>query len=220
MQVLRPISISLAVAVLTAIAVYIVSYLLYPVSGIEVEGAKMVPKTEVWQAVPDRASLVTLNATLLKDRLKSNPWIESVGISRNWKSGIVTVEVEERCPFLNGTLDGRKVVYAADGTEIPSLGGIGLERVPLDRKRLEEILEAGQTLEDNGVTVDSVTGVGAYGIEASVDGRKVVLASDVGAGQARALSGLMARRPEAPAFDLRSPERIVIEERSARGSSG
>ena len=68
MQFLRPISISLAAAVLTAIVVYIGSYLIYPVSGIDVEGARMVPKSEVWQAVPNRTSLVTLNTKLLGDR--------------------------------------------------------------------------------------------------------------------------------------------------------
>ncbi|MGB3681856.1 MAG: FtsQ-type POTRA domain-containing protein [Rubrobacteraceae bacterium] len=220
MQLLRPVCISLSVAALTAIVVYILSYLIYPVSGIEVVGAKMVPKTEVWQAVPDRASLVTLNTTLLKDRIKSNPWVQSVGVSKDWKSGIVTVEVEERSAFLSGTLGGRKVVYAADGTEIPRLGGTGLEQLSLDPKRLEEILEAGKTLEKNGITVDSVTGVGANGIEASVDGRKIILAGEVGASQAQALSGLMSRNPEAPAFDLRSPDRIIIEDRTARGASG
>lgn len=220
MQFLRPISLSVAVAVLTAIVVYIVSYLAYPVSGIDVQGSRMLPKAEVWQAVPDRASLITLNETLLKERLKSNPWVKSVSISRDWKSGIVTVEVEERDPFLSGEIDGRKVAYATDGAEIPSLGGVGLKRVPLDPRRLEEILQVGKTLQDNGVTVDSISGVGAGGIEALVDGRKVLLAGDVGARQAQALPDLMSRHPEVTTFDLRSPERIVIQGRVAGEPSG
>lgn len=220
MQFLRSISISLAVAMLTAIAIYIVSYLIYPVSGINVEGARMLPKTEVWQAVPDRASLVTLNVTLLEKRIESNPWVESANASRNWSSGIVTVEVEERRPFVSGELDGRKVVYAADGTQIPSLGGIGLKSMPLDRRRLEEILKAGKTLEDNGVAVDSIAGAGASGIEAMVEGRKVLFTGDVDAGQAQALPELMSRHPEVRSFDLRSPERIVVEDRPAGESSG
>ncbi len=220
MRFLRPISISLAVAVLTAIAVYIVSYLIYPVSGINVEGARMLPKSEVWQAVPDRASMVTLNVTLLEKRIKSNPWVESVGVSKDWSSGIVTVKVEERRPLVSGELDGSKVVYAADGTRIPSLGGVGLNSVPLDRRRLEEILKAGKTLEDNGVTVDSITGAGAYGIKAVVEGREVVFTGDVGARQAQALPRLMSRYPEVRSFDLRSPERVVVEDRLAGESSG
>ncbi len=220
MQFLRPISISLAVAALTAITVYIVSYLVYPISGIDVEGAHMLPKTEVWQAVPDRTSLVTLNATLLEKRLKSNPWVESVDVSRDWASGIVTVKVEERRPILSGKMDGREVVYAADGTEIPRLGGVGLKSVALDQRRLEEILKAGKTLKNNGVAVDSIIGAGAYGVEAMVDGRRVVFAEEVGAQQARALPKLMSLYPQVPRFDLRSPERIVVEDQAAGEPSG
>ncbi len=220
MQFLRPISISLAVAVLTAIVVYIVSYLAYPVSGIDVQGSRMLPKAEVWQAVPDRASLITLNETLLKERLKADPWVKSVSISRDWKSGIVTVEVEERRPFLSGEMDGRKVVYAADGNEIPILGATGMKSVPLDPRRLEEILQATKTLENNGVSVDAISGVGAYGIEALVDGQKVLLAGDVDVGQAQALPALMSRNPEVPTFDLRSPQRIIIEGRVSGEPSG
>ncbi|MDQ4106195.1 MAG: FtsQ-type POTRA domain-containing protein [Actinomycetota bacterium] len=219
MQILRPISISLAVAILTAITVYIVSYLIYPISGIQVEGARMLPKTEVWQAVPDRASLITLNATLLEERLKSNPWVKSARVSRDWSSGIVTVEVEERRPILSGEMEGRKVVYAADGTEIPRLGGGNLESMALDQRRLEEILAVGKTLENNGVVIDSITGVGAHGVEALVEGRQILFAGEVGVRQARALPELMSQHPQAPRFDLRSPERIVIEDRTA-GASG
>lgn len=220
MQILRPISISLAVAVLTAITVYIVSYLIYPISGIQVEGARMLPKTEVWQAVPDRASLITLNAALLEDRLKSNPWVKSASVFRDWSSGIVTVKVEERRPILSGEIDGRRVVYAADGTEIPRLGGGSLESMALDQRRLEEILTVGKTLESNGVVVDSITGAGAHGVEALVEGRRILFAGKVGARQARALPELMARHPQVPRFDLRSPQRIVIEDRTSGESSG
>ena len=180
----------------------------------------MLPKAEVWQAVPDRASLITLNTILLEDRLKSNPWVKSVGVSKDWASGIVTVEVEERDPFLSGEIDGRKVVYAADGTEISSLGGIGLKSLPLDRRRLEEILEAGETLEKSGVAVDSIVGLGAYGVEAVVEGRRVLFAGEVGVRQAQALPELMDRHPEVSRFDLRSPERIVVEDRPAGEPSG
>lgn len=220
MQILRPISISLAVAILTAITVYIISYLIYPVSGIEVEGARMLPKTEVWQAVPDRASLITLNAILLEDRLKSNPWVESADVTKDWASGIVTVKVEERRPILSGEIDARRVVYAIDGTEIPRLGGSKLESVALDQGRLEEILAAGKTLENNGVVVDSIVGTGSYGVEALVEGRRVLFAGEIGARQARALPELMDRYPQVPRFDLRSPERIAIEDRMPGEPSG
>ncbi len=202
--------ISVAVAVLTAIAVYIVSYLAYPVTGIKVEQARMLPQTEVWNAVPDRASLLTLNSTLLERRLKANPWVEGVAVSRDWRSGIVTVKVEERSPVLRGAVNGRETVFAADGTELPKLGGSGLQVVKLDENRLEEILEAGKTLVRNGVEVESVTGVGPGGVEVLVDGRRVIFSSVVEAGQARALPEVMAENPGAPSFDLRSPERVVV----------
>ena len=220
MQFIRPISISLSVAILTAIVVYIGSYLIFPVSGIEVKGARMLPKSEVWQAVPGHASLVTLNAKLLEERLKSNSWVESVGVNRDWSSGIVTVEVKERRAFLNGEIEGRKVVYATDGAKIPSLGGIGMKSVPLDEKRVEEILKAGKTLKNNDVTVESIVGAGPYGIEATVDGKKILFAGEIRPDQARALPKLMSNNPQVPSFDLRSPQRIVVGGRADGESSG
>lgn len=209
-QVLRPLCLSVAVAVLTAITVYIVSYLAYPVTGIKVEQAHMFPQTEVWKAIPNRASLLTLNPTLLERRLKTDPWVKDIEVSKDWRSGIVAVQVEERAPILKGQVNGREVVFAADGTELPGLGGAGLESVPLDENRLEEILEAGRTLEENGVEVESVAGVGPGGVKAVVNGRRLLLSGVVEAGQARALSQIMERNPDAPAFDLRSPERVVV----------
>lgn len=220
MQFLRPISISLAVATLTAIIVYIGSYLIFPVSGVDVEGARMVPKSEVWQAIPGHTSLVTLNAELLENRLKSNPWVKGADVNKDWSSGIVTVEVKERRPFLSGELEGRKVVYSAGGVEIPSLGGTGIESVPLDPKRLEEILSAGKTLQDNGVAVESIVGVGPYGVEATVDGRKILFSERIRPSQANALPELMSNNPQVSSFDLRSPERIIVEGQAGGETSG
>jgi cell division protein FtsQ len=206
--------------VLTAITVYIVSYLAYPVTGIKVERARMLPQTEVWNAVPDRASLLTLNSTLLERRLKADPWVKGVEVSKDWRSGIVTVQVEERAPILRGRINGRQAVFAADGTELPGIGGTDLKSVPLDVNRLEEILEAGKTLEENGVRVESVAGVGPGGVEVVVAGRRVVFSGAVEAGQARALPEIMEQNPEAPVFDLRSPERVVAGARSDKESDG
>lgn len=220
MQFLRPISISLAVAVLTAIVVYIGSYLIFPVSGIEVEGAHMLPKSEVWQAVPDHTSLVTLNANLLKDRLKSNSWVKSASVNKDWSSGIVTVEVKERRAFVKGEIKGRRVVYAPDGTQVPGLGGIGMKTVPLDQKQLEDILRAGRTLNNNGVTVESIVGAGPAGVQAAVDGKKILFAEEIRPAQAQALPTLMSNNPKVWSFDLRSPERVVIEGRTGGEESG
>ena len=210
-QLVRPICISLAISVLTAILVYIGAYLIYPVTGIKVEGARMLPETQVWNSVPDRASLLTLNSALLQRRLESNSWVESARVLKDWRSGIVTVEVEERQPFLSGEVDGRKTVFAADGTELPRLGGVSLPLIELNERRLKSILSSGQILEENGAAIESITGVGPGGVEARVNGRRVIFSRVVREGQVENLAEVMRQNPGAPVFDLRSPERIVVE---------
>lgn len=209
-QLLRPVCVSIAAAALTAIVVYIGAYLAYPVTGIQVQGTRMLPETQVWGAVSDRASLLTLNPELLERRLESNLWVKGAEVLKDWKSGIVAVEVEERRPVLKGKFDGREVVFAADGTELPRLGGTNLTAIELNRKRLESILSSGQNLEKNGAAVESIAGAGPGGVEVVVDGRRVVFSDVVREGQAEALTEVMRQNPEAPVFDLRSPERVVV----------
>jgi hypothetical protein len=211
---LRPIAISVVVALLTASAALIVSYLLFPVTGVEVKGARMFPESEAWEATPKYASLLLLNLDALERQINSNPWVKSVEMLKDWESGIVTVEVEERRAVLDGDVGGRRIVLSADGTELPGLGGAALERVGLDEVQLEEVLRIGEVLEENGVVLDSVDGIDAGGVEATVEGRRVLFGSEVGDGQVQILKGLIEQYPEAPYFDLRSPERVVIEARS------
>ena len=221
-EVLRSLSIAVAVAALTAATIYMGAYLAYPVTGIQVQGARMFPETLAWEAVPDRASLLTLNPALLESKVKSNAWVQSVEVRKNRGSGIVTVEVEERIAVLNAKIEGREAVFAADGTELPGLGGVDLEQVEMSEDRLEGILRAGRVLESNGVALESVDGVGAGGIEATVEGRPVILAGAISEAQVKALPGIMSENPEAPRFDLRSPERVVVgagEQAASRGSS-
>ena len=206
---LRPVAISGAVALLTAFAALIVSYLLVPVTGVEVKGARMFPESEAWEAFPEHASLLLLNVDALERRIESNPWVKGVEVLKDWESGIVTVEVEERRPVLDGDLGGRRIMLSADGTELPGLGGVGLERIAIDEVQLEEILRVGEVLDENGVTLDSVDRVDAKGVEATVEGRRVLFAGYVGDGQVRALEGFIEEHPEIPYFDLRSPERVV-----------
>lgn len=195
-----------------------VSYLAYPVTGIVVQGARMFPESEAWESVPDRASLLTLNPGMLEEKMESNLWVESARVRKNWDSGIVAVEVEERSAVLDAEVEGRREVFAADGTELPGLGGASLERVELHEDRLEEILRAGRVLESNGVALESVDGVGAGGIEATVEGRPVIFAGGVGEAQARALPEIISENPEAPLFDLRSPQRVVVGAGKLEGS--
>jgi cell division protein FtsQ len=198
------------VALLTAFVALTVSYLLFPVTGVEVEGARMFPESEAWQAFPEHASLLLLNLDALERRIESNPWVKGAKVLKDWESGIVTVEVEERRPVLDGDLGGRRIVLSADGTELPGLGGTGLERIEIDEVQLEEILRVSRVLEDNGVMLDSVDGVGAKGVNATVEGRSVLFAENVSVGQALALEGLIEEHTDAPYFDLRTPERVVV----------
>lgn len=203
-------SVSAAVAVATTATILLVAYFAKPVAGIRVEGARMFPESEVWDAVPDHANLLTFNTARLEERIESNPWVKSAEVSKDWESGIVAVEVQERRAVLDGEVGGRRVILAADGTELPGLGGESLARVELDEDQVEDVLEAGRVLEENGLTLASVDGVGPEGIEATVEGEPVIFSRTIGGGQARLLKEVMAKHPDAPLFDLRSPERVVV----------
>jgi hypothetical protein len=202
--------ISAAVAAATTFSVILITYLSYPVAGVRVEGARMYPESEAASAISDHASLLTLNEEMLKRRVETNPWVEGVEVNENWKSGIVTVKVEERRPVLDAEVDGREIVLSADGKELPGLGGAGLARLELDRDQVGEILVFARTLHDSGLGLDSIDRAYAGGIEATVEGRRVIFSGDVGERRARALKHIMPEHPDAEVFDLRSPERVVV----------
>ena len=170
----------------------------------------MYRESEAWKAVPEHASLLTLEKDSLEQKIKSNPWIKGARVSENWESGIVTVEVEEYRPVLDAEVEGRRMIVASDGEELPGLGGAGLGRVELDRDQVGEILEFARVLSASGVRLDSVDEVGPEGIVATVEGRSVVFSGGVDEGQAEALTDIMRRHPEAESFDLRSPDRVVV----------
>ncbi|HVF01129.1 MAG TPA: FtsQ-type POTRA domain-containing protein [Rubrobacteraceae bacterium] len=211
------IGISTAVATLTALIALTVSYLLYPVAGIEVHGARMLPESVAWEGLPGYASLPSLNSSTLEREIEANPWVKGVKVLKDWESGIVTVEVEERKAVLDGDLGGRRIVLAADGTELPGLGGATLTRLGLDEAQLEEILAVGEVLDKNGVMLDSIDMVGAEGIETTVEGYRVLFADFVGDEQAQALESLIEEHPDAAYFDLRSPDRVVVGPESSGG---
>jgi POTRA domain, FtsQ-type len=198
------------VAVATTLTVLLITYLSFPVTGVRVEGARMYDASEATNAVPDHASLLTLNKELLEDKVESNVWVQGARVNENWKSGIVTVQVEERRPVLHAEVDGREIVLSSDGKELPGVGGVGLDRVELDLDQVGEILEFARTLHENGVGLDSVDGAGAEGIRATVEGRPVIFSRDVDDGQALALKNIIPHHPDAGFFDLRSPDRIVV----------
>jgi hypothetical protein len=209
--------IAIAVAALTALTALTASYLLFPVTGLEVQGARMFPEREAWEVLPGYASLPSLNTLALEREIEANPWVKGAEVLKDWESGIVTVEVEERRAVLDGDLGDRRIVLAADGTELPGLGGAGLTRLGLDETQLEEILAVVEVLDRNGIVLDSVDAVGAEGIEVTVEGYRVLFAGGVGDEQARALKGLMEEHPDAAYFDLRSPDRVVVGPESSGG---
>jgi hypothetical protein len=180
----------------------------------------MYPESKAANAVADYASLLTLNEEMLESRVESNPWVQGAEVNENWKSGIVTVQVEERRPVVDAEVDGRRLVLSSDGEELPGLGGAGLERVELDRDQVGEILVFARALHRNGVSLDSVDAAGAGGIEATVEGRRIIFSGYVGERRARALKHIMPDHPDARVFDLRSPERVVVgAPRAERGES-
>jgi hypothetical protein len=187
---------------------------------VQVIGARMFPELEAWNAIPNRASLLTINAATLQEKIESNPWVEGAVVTKNWDSGIVTVQVEERRAVLDAEVDGRRTILAADGTRLPGLGGADLERVELDEDLLGEVVEFARVLDSNGVRLDSIDEAGPGGIEATVEGRRVVFSGDISDGQARVLEGVMAEHPGAEIFDLRSPQRVVVGGSPSAGADG
>jgi len=216
----RALALSAAVAALTTATVFVISYLCAPVAGVQVIGARMFPELEAWNAIPNRASLLTLNAATLQEKIESNPWVEGAVVTKNWDSGIVTVQVEERRAVLDAEVDGRRMILAADGTRLPGLGGADLERVELDEDLLGEVVEFARVLDSNGIRLDSIDEAGPGGIEATVESRRVVFSGDISGGQARVLEGVMAEHPDAEIFDLRSPQRVVVGGSSNAGADG
>jgi hypothetical protein len=219
-NLLRAFLLSAAVAALTTTTVFVISYLCAPVTGVQVIGARMFPELEVWNAIPNRASLLTLNAATLQKKIESNPWVEGAVVTKNWDSGIVTVQVEERRAVLDAEVDGRRTILAADGTRLPGLGGADLERVELDEDLLGEVVEFARVLDSNGVRLDSIDEAGPGGIEATVEGRRVVFSGDISDRQARVLEGVMVEHPGAEIFDLRSPQRVVVGGSPSAGANG
>ena len=219
-NLLHALALSAAVAALTTATVFVISYLCAPVAGVQVIGARMFPELEAWNAIPNRASLLTLNAATLQEKIESNPWVEGAVVTKNWDSGIVTVQVEERRAVLDAEVDGRRMILAADGTRLPGLGGADLERVELDEDLLGEVVEFARVLDSNGVRLDSIDEAGPGGIEATVEGHRVVFSGDISGGQARVLEGVMAEHPDAEIFDLRSPQRVVVGGSSSVGANG
>jgi hypothetical protein len=207
---LRALVVSLTVAALTMGGLSIASYLIFPVTGLQVEGARMFPEMDAWQAMPEHASLLTLNPKSVERDVESNPWVETARVTVDRTSGIVSVEVEERRAVLDADVDGRRVILAADGTELPGPGGMRLRRVEVEGSRLEEIVRAGKAFERGGMRLESIDRVDTGGVWATVDGRRVIFSEEPSLKQVEALRGVMREHHRSAVFDLRSPGRVVV----------
>lgn len=207
---------SISFAALSLSALAIVLYLLFPVQQVRVEGNRMLPDSEITRNIPERTSLPLIRAGSLEANVDSNVWVKGVSVNKDWDSGMVSVQVEERSATLNASLEGGdRVVLAGDGARLPGLGGASLSELKVDEARLEEIRAGQQSLEESGVEVESVDSVGARGVEVSVrrpggPPARALFSGEIGAGQARVLEGLLKERPDARYFDLRAPERVVV----------
>lgn len=185
----------------------------------------MLSDSEILGDIPERTSLPAISARNLGAKVDSNPWVKGVRVDKNWDSGMVVVEVEERDAALNASLAGsEKVVLAEDGTRLPGLGGASLTTIDLNRVRLEEIQAAQKVLERNGIGVQSVKSVGASGVELSLRGPEnsgslVLFSGEIGGGQARVLKGLLREHREARYFDLRTAGRVVVGSSPSQGLS-
>lgn len=207
---------SVSFVALALSALVIVLYLLFPVEQVRVEGNRMLADSEITRNIPDRTNLALIHAGSLQANVDSNVWVEGVSVNKDWDSGMVSVQVEERDAALNASLKGgERVILSEDGTRLPGLGGASLSELEVDEARLEEIRAGQKSLEESGVEVESVDSVGAQGIEVSVrrpEGppARALFSGEIGAGQARVLEGLLDERPDARYFDLRTPERVVV----------
>ncbi|MBA2692502.1 MAG: FtsQ-type POTRA domain-containing protein [Rubrobacter sp.] len=209
-RIFRAVLLSVVVAGATVACVFVAAYVLFPLDGIEVSGAEMYPESEAESLVSGYSSLLTLNSRRVEEEVEANPWVEVARVRKEWDSSIVLVEVEERCPVFYAEIEGRRVVFSGDGAELPGLGGADLSVVEVDGDRVPEILNTVRTFEENGVRFASVDGIGPGGVEATVEGRSVIFSGGVEASQIRALPDVMEENPEAPVFDLRSPDRVVV----------
>ncbi|QIN78832.1 FtsQ-type POTRA domain-containing protein [Rubrobacter marinus] len=168
----------------------------------------MFPEREAWAAVPDRASLLTLDEERLERRVESNPWVKGAEVLKNQGSGIVVVEVEERDAVLSGDLGRESGVWAVDGTRLPGSGGApqagrarrGAAGGDLGHRRGVGGERGAPRLGRRG---------GSGGIEATVEGRRVVFGGTSGRTGPRP-RGDHEGAPRGPVLRPPLPERVVV----------
>jgi cell division protein FtsQ len=88
----------------------------FRITEVAINGRKQLSQDEVLAigGVNGRSSLLFLDATILRDRLKANPWIADATILKLYP-GRLQIDIVERTAFALWQQDGRLAVIAEDG---------------------------------------------------------------------------------------------------------
>lgn len=203
-------------ALLVSLCAFLLSTVLWPVQEVEVKGNRMYPAKNIQNEISRYSTLLTVNPQKIERKVEVNIWVKDASVQREWRSDTVTVEVEERRAVMLAETEGKRVFFSADGEKLPGSGGRNLSPVNVEKGALGGVFSGLKDLERGGVSPESVEKVGPGGVRVNVsysgtEGKVVFSRGEIGEGQMRVLKGLMRRYPEAGAFDLRSPERVVVD---------
>jgi cell division protein FtsQ len=92
------------------------NYLGFRITAVAINGRKQLTQDEVLASggVNGRSSLLFLDATVVRDKLKGNPWIADATVLKLYP-GRLQIDIVERSPFALWQQDGRLSVIADDG---------------------------------------------------------------------------------------------------------
>src|SRR5437660_1034956 len=88
----------------------------FRITSVAINGRKQLSQDEVLAigGVNGRSSLLFLDAAIVRDKLKANPWIGEATVLKLYP-GHLTIDIVERSPFALWQQDGRLSVIADDG---------------------------------------------------------------------------------------------------------
>lgn len=92
------------------------NYLGFRITAVAINGRKQLTQDEVLASggVNGRSSLLFLDASVVRDKLKGNPWIGDATVLKLYP-GRLQIDIVERSPFALWQQDGRLSVIADDG---------------------------------------------------------------------------------------------------------
>jgi len=103
----------------------------FRITSVALAGGTQVSRDEVLElaGVTGRTSLLFLDATAVRDRLRSNPWIAEATVLKLYP-GQLRIDIVERQPFVLWQKDGEVSVVARDGTVIAPFKNRHFEDLP------------------------------------------------------------------------------------------